>query len=140
MPSPCPFPLPHIHPWLSSDAFVPAGGRPNTINGDNWKEFLDAKGVPSSPLIVEGANIFTTTEAREHLFKQGVTIVKDSSANKCGVITSSCEVAASMLLSKEEFMDIKTELVEGIVSHSVLCIIYLLSSFKCHMLCANFKA
>ena len=32
---------------------------------------------------------------------------------QCGVITSSCEVAASMLLSKEEFMKIKTELVEG---------------------------
>ena len=33
--------------------------------------------------------------------------------HQCGVITSSCEVAASMLLSKEEFMEIKTELVEG---------------------------
>ena len=29
-----------------------------------------------------GANIFTTPEARENLFKHGVTIVKDSSANK----------------------------------------------------------
>ena len=34
--------------------------------------------------------------------------------HQCGVITSSCEVAASMLLSKEEFMEIKTELVEGV--------------------------
>ena len=39
-----------IHP----DAFVPAGGRPNTINGDNWKEFLGPNGKPSSTLIVEG--------------------------------------------------------------------------------------
>ena len=33
---------------------MPAGGRPNTINGDNWKEFLGPDGVPSSTLIVEG--------------------------------------------------------------------------------------
>lgn len=68
---------------IKADAFIPAGGRPNTINGDNWKLFLDETGKPSSPLIVEGANIFTTPEARENLFKHaGVVIVKDSSANK----------------------------------------------------------
>lgn len=102
---------------VKADAFIPAGGRPNTINIDNWKQFLDpVTGKPSSPLIVEGANIFTTPEAREQLFSQGgVTIVKDSSANKCGVITSSCEVAASMLLSKDEFMAVKKELVNDVV-------------------------
>lgn len=102
---------------VKADAFVPAGGRPNTINIDNWNKFLDpATGEPSSKLIVEGANIFTTPDAREALFNEaGVTIVKDSSANKCGVITSSCEVAASMLLSKEEFMDIKKELVDDVL-------------------------
>jgi len=102
---------------VKADAFVPAGGRPNTINGDNWRNFLDSTtGEPSSKLIVEGANIFTTPEARESLFKHaGVVIVKDSSANKCGVVTSSCEVAASMLLTKEEFMDIKKELVADVL-------------------------
>ena len=35
--------------------------------------------------------------------------------SQCGVITSSCEVAASMLLSKKEFMDIKAELVEDVL-------------------------
>jgi glutamate dehydrogenase len=94
---------------VKSDVFVPAGGRPNTINIDNWKQFLDPEtGKPSSPLMVERANIFTTQEASDMLFKHGgVTIVKDSSANKCGVITSSNEVATSMLLSKEEFLYIK---------------------------------
>lgn len=101
---------------VKSDVFIPAGGRPNTINIDNWRQFLDADGKPSSPLIVEGANIFTTPEAREMLFKEGgVTIVKDSSANKCGVITSSNEVAASMLLSKDEFMSVKEELVADVL-------------------------
>eukprot|EP01033_Poteriospumella_lacustris_P003883 gene3883-2760_t len=101
---------------VKSDIFVPAGGRPNTINGENWHKFLDENGKPSSPLIVEGANIFNTPEARKNLFEKGnVIIVKDSSANKCGVITSSCEVMSSMLLSKSEFMAIKPELVEDVL-------------------------
>jgi len=105
-----------MHFRVKSDIFVPAGGRPNTIHSDNWRQFLDSEGVPSSELIVEGANIFTTPEARELLFKHAnVKIVKDSSANKCGVITSSCEVAASMLLSKEEFLSAKEELVADIL-------------------------
>ena len=92
-------------------------GRPNTINGDNWKQFLDDQGKPSSPLIVEGANLFLTKDAREALFEHAnVAIIKDSSANKCGVITSSCEVAASMLLSTEEFMNIKPILVKDVIS------------------------
>jgi len=101
---------------VKSDAFVPGGGRPNTINADNWKQFLDADGKPSSPLIVEGANIFTTPEARELLFKNAnVKIVKDSSANKCGVVTSSFEVMCSMVLSKQEFMDNKKALVADVL-------------------------
>eukprot|EP00600_Ochromonadales_sp_CCMP1393_P016692 CAMPEP_0175035864 /NCGR_PEP_ID=MMETSP0005-20121125/23462_1 /TAXON_ID=420556 /ORGANISM="Ochromonas sp., Strain CCMP1393" /LENGTH=1088 /DNA_ID=CAMNT_0016296981 /DNA_START=314 /DNA_END=3581 /DNA_ORIENTATION=- len=101
---------------VKSDVFIPAGGRPNTINADNWQNFLDADGQPSSKLIVEGANIFITPEARTNLFdKAHVAIVKDSSANKCGVITSSCEVAGSMLLTKDEFMANKEEIVEDVL-------------------------
>jgi len=79
--------------------------------------FLDPEtGTPSSSLIVEGANIFLTKEARTALYEHaGVTIVKDSSANKCGVITSSYEICASMLLSEAEFLDIKEELVEDVL-------------------------
>lgn len=68
---------------LKADAFVPAGGRPNTINQNNWKSFLDENGEPTSKLIVEGANIYITKEARQLLFDHHrVIIVKDSSANK----------------------------------------------------------
>lgn len=103
---------------LKADAFVPAGGRPNTINEKNWRNFLDENGVPTSKLIVEGANIYNTKEARELLFKEaGVIIVKDSSANKCGVVTSSCEIAGSMLLSKEEFIAHKPELIRDVLAH-----------------------
>jgi len=105
-----------MHFRVPADIFVPAGGRPNSINNDNWQQFLLPDGRPSSPLIVEGANIFTTPGARKNLFeKAAVAIVKDSSANKCGVITSSCEVACSMLLSKAEFMAIKPQLVADVL-------------------------
>ena len=102
---------------INSDAFIPAGGRPNTINASNWKQFLKEDGkTPSSPLIVEGANIFTTPEARQNLFEHaGVAIVKDSSANKCGVITSSQEVACSMLLTENEFLTHKEELAADVI-------------------------
>lgn len=103
---------------LKADAFVPAGGRPNTINVNNWRNFLDKDGKPTSKLIVEGANIYNTKEARQLLFKEaGVIIVKDSSANKCGVVTSSCEIAGSMLLSKEEFIANKKELIRDVLVH-----------------------
>lgn len=104
---------------IKSDAFIPAGGRPNTINSSNWKSFLLEDGkTPSSALIVEGANIFTTPEARQNLFEHGgVAIVKDSSANKCGVITSSQEVACSMLLTTDEFLEHKEALAEGMIAH-----------------------
>ena len=73
-------------------------------------------GHPSSPLIVEGANIFISAEARTFLFNEGgVAIVKDSSANKCGVITSSAEVATSMLLTTEEFLEHKDEVVADVI-------------------------
>lgn len=100
---------------VKADAFVPGGGRPGTIDGDNWMNFLDDKGVPTSKLIVEGANLFNTAEARKHLHSKGVAIVKDSSANKCGVMTSSYEIQSSMLLSKQEFLDNKEALVADVL-------------------------
>eukprot|EP00928_Gymnodinium_smaydae_P020417 TRINITY_DN17892_c0_g2_i1.p1 TRINITY_DN17892_c0_g2~~TRINITY_DN17892_c0_g2_i1.p1 ORF type:complete len:1064 (+),score=233.87 TRINITY_DN17892_c0_g2_i1:397-3192(+) len=106
-----------MHNRIKADVFVPAGGRPNTMHIGNWESFLDpATGQPTSSLIVEGANIFITKDARQSLFeKAGVKIVKDSSANKCGVITSSFEICASMLLDEAEFLAIKEEVVEDVL-------------------------
>ncbi|CAN0106830.1 unnamed protein product, partial [Ectocarpus sp. 12 AP-2014] len=101
-----------MHNRVKADAFVPAGGRPGTINGSNWRSYLDRDGTPSSTLVVEGANLFTTPEAREALFKEGgVVFVKDSSANKCGVICSSFEIISSMLMTSEEFKENKEDIV-----------------------------
>ena len=104
-----------MHNRVKADAFVPAGGRPGTINESNWKQYLNDDGTPSSPLIVEGANLFITHGARELLQEAGCVIVKDSSANKCGVICSSYEIMSSMQLSSDEFLDVKDELVEDVI-------------------------
>lgn len=105
----------NLHNRLVADAFIPGGGRPATINARNWKEFLKADGTPSSPLIVEGANLFLTPDARVELSKAGVLIFKDSSANKCGVMCSSYEIASSMLLNEAEFLKIKKPFVEQVL-------------------------
>ncbi|CAM9860894.1 unnamed protein product [Ascophyllum nodosum] len=105
-----------MHSRVKADAFVPAGGRPGTINLANWRSFLDENGIPSSSLVVEGANLFTTPEARDLLFKEaGVVFVKDSSANKCGVICSSFEIVSSMLMTSEEFTNNKEEIVSQVL-------------------------
>merc|ERR1719300_664569 len=105
-----------MHNRLEADVFVPAGGRPNTINLLNWKHFLKEDGTPSSPLIVEAANIFITADARRKLGEAGVMIVKDSSANKAGVCCSSYEIVASMLLTKEQFLEVKEDIVADVLN------------------------
>jgi len=105
-----------LHNRVKADAFVPAGGRPATIHAGNWGDYLDDDGRPSSRLIVEGANLFVTPEARAALSEHGAIIIKDSSANKCGVICSSYEICASMLLSPEELMAHKERFVAEVLT------------------------
>ncbi len=105
-----------LHNRLTSDVFVPAGGRPSAIHEGNWREHLDADGHPRSRLIVEGANLFLTPPARVRLSEAGAIIMKDSSANKCGVICSSYEIIACMLLEPEDFMTIKEVFVEQVLT------------------------
>lgn len=105
-----------MHNRLVTDAFVPAGGRPGTIDMSNYKKYFLSDGSPSSPLIVEGANLFITGDARKALYDEGgVVIVKDSSANKCGVITSSYEICSAMLLNDDEFFMNKEHIVGEVV-------------------------
>lgn len=98
-----------------TDIFVPGGGRPRTLNDQNWKEFLDETGKPTAHAIVEGANLYLTQGARRELEKLGVLIIKDSSANKGGVICSSFEVLSGLVLSEKEFVDKKEELMPEIL-------------------------
>ncbi|MCP3905945.1 MAG: glutamate dehydrogenase [Planctomycetes bacterium] len=104
-----------LHNRVVADAFVPCGGRPNAIHAGNWRDFLGADGQPSARVIVEGANLFLTPEARQDLSDHDVLILKDSSANKCGVITSSYEIISNMLLEEDEFLEIKGRFVEEVL-------------------------
>ena len=104
-----------LHFKVPADIFIPAGGRPYTVNDRNWDQFLGRDGKPTCKAIVEGANIFFTAEARKRLQDQGVLVIKDSSANKCGVICSSYEIIASLTLSVDEFLAIKATYVDQVI-------------------------
>lgn len=94
-----------------ADIFIPAGGRPRTLNDTNYTDFLDSTGKPTSKAIIEGANLYLSAKARHALEEKGVLIVKDSSANKTGVICSSFEVLSGLTLGDEKFLTNKPELV-----------------------------
>jgi glutamate dehydrogenase len=100
---------------VEADLFIPAGGRPETIDSANWERFFLGDGTPSAKAIIEGANSFITPDARILLQKRGVIIMRDASANKCGVISSSYEIIANLLLSDDEFMAEKGRYVNDVL-------------------------
>ncbi|PWQ94982.1 NAD-glutamate dehydrogenase domain-containing protein [Leucothrix arctica] len=100
---------------VETDLFIPAGGRPETIDASNAERFFLKDGTPSSSVIVEGANSFITPKARTMLQQNGVVIMRDASANKCGVISSSYEIIANLMLSEEEFLANKDEYVDDVI-------------------------
>ncbi|MBN2642354.1 MAG: NAD-glutamate dehydrogenase [Victivallales bacterium] len=116
-----------------ADVFIPCGGRPSTIDCSNWMNYI-SNGKPSSLAIIEGANSFITPTARIKLQDEGVIIIKDASANKCGVITSSYEILAGLMLSPNEFTSDKNALVNDIMDklkkHAVREAEWLFSQFK----------
>jgi glutamate dehydrogenase len=98
------------------DLFLPCGGRPETLDHSNWSRMLDAHGKPNMRVIVEGANSFISPEARLELQKQGVMILRDASANKCGVISSSYEIIANLLMNETEFLKHKETYVRDVLT------------------------
>lgn len=104
-----------------TDVFIPSGGRPRTLNQGNIEDFLDETGTPTARLIIEGANLYLTPQARRFLEENGVLIIKDSSANKTGVICSSFEILSGLTLSDEEFIANKAQLVSEILERLKLC-------------------
>jgi glutamate dehydrogenase len=99
-----------------TDAFVPGGGRPKTLNDANYHSYLDETGKPTSKVIVEGANLYLTPGARRALEKLGVVVLKDSSCNKGGVMCSSLEVLANLCMSEEEFLQEKPQYVKEVLA------------------------
>lgn len=100
---------------VQADLFIPGGGRPETIDISNWERFFLPDGSPSAKVIIEGANSFITPDARVQLQRRGVIIMRDASANKCGVISSSYEIIANLLLTEKEFLEQKERYVADVL-------------------------
>lgn len=87
--------------FASQEAFLygadPSGSAsPAPAEGDKPKK-------PRFTAIIEGANLFITQDARLWLERKGVVVIKDASANKGGVGSSSFEVLAALTLNDAEF-------------------------------------
>ncbi|ORC88170.1 glutamate dehydrogenase [Trypanosoma theileri] len=107
----------YLTKYSAADVFVPCGGRPRSVTLANVGRFIntpDADGESmlagkfealkdlKYKIIVEGANLFISQDARLALERCGVVLIKDASANKGGVTSSSLEVYAGLALSDEE--------------------------------------
>jgi glutamate dehydrogenase len=101
---------------VPADLFIPAGGRPETVDSETWRRFVPEAGAPTVKVIVEGANSFLTPEARQRLQEAGVVVLRDASANKCGVISSSYEIIGNLLLTEDEFLAHKEEYVRDVLA------------------------
>ena len=101
---------------VSADLFLPCGGRPETIHGQNWQNLFAEDGTPTARVISEGANSFITPEARVEIQKRGIVVLRDVSANKCGVISSSYEIIANLLMTEKEFLRHKEVYVKDVLS------------------------
>jgi glutamate dehydrogenase len=104
-----------------ADIFIPAGGRPRTLNEENVKDFLDEALKPTAKAIIEGANLYLTDQARRFLEEKGTLIIKDSSANKTGVICSSFEVLCGLTLHDELFLQEKQQIVAEVLERLRIC-------------------
>ncbi len=79
------------------DVFVPCGGLKDTINADNVGQFLQL--FRELKIIMEGANVFFDDTARDFIAKTKILQIRDSSANKGGVTSSSiAEVLPGFIL------------------------------------------
>ncbi len=104
-----------------AEVFITAGGRPRTLNETNYQDFMDATGKPSAKIIIEGANLYLSPGCRTLLEEIGVYIIKDSSANKTGVICSSFEILAGLTLGDDLFIEHKEILVQEILERLERC-------------------
>ncbi len=100
---------------VPADLFLPCGGRPETIDLNNWQRLFAKNGRPTARVISEGANSYITPEARVELQKRGIMVLRDASANKCGVISSSYEIIANLLMSEKEFLQHKQAYVADVL-------------------------
>jgi len=100
---------------VKADLFLPCGGRPEMIDGVNWERLFADDGQPTAWVISEGANSYIIPEAREALQRRGIIVLRDASANKCGVISSSYEIIANLLMTEKEFLQYKETYINDVL-------------------------
>jgi glutamate dehydrogenase len=85
-------------------AFIPCGGFKDTINQGNVRQFLDL--FKELQFIVEGANVFFDDASRRHIAtKTTIRQIKDSTANKGGVFSSSIAEVLTAFLLQDNYED-----------------------------------
>ena len=90
------------------EAFIPCGGFKDTINHDNVHDFLH--NFQELRFIVEGANVFFDDSARRHIATASkIKQIKDSTANKGGVFSSSIAEVLTAFLFRDDY---ETKLLE----------------------------
>lgn len=83
-------------------AFIPCGGLKDTINQGNVKKFLHL--FNELGFIVEGANVFFDDASRRHIAKATqIKQIKDSTANKGGVFSSSIAEILTAFLYQDDY-------------------------------------
>ncbi len=84
------------------EAFIPCGGFKDTIHQGNVKLFLEL--FKELKFIVEGANVFFDDVARRHIaLATEILQIKDSSANKGGVFSSSVSEVLTAFLLQDKY-------------------------------------
>lgn len=84
------------------EAFIPCGGFKDTINQSNVKAF--SNNFQELKFIVEGANVFFDDVARRYIAtKTKIKHIKDSTANKGGVFSSSIAEVLTGFLFQEQY-------------------------------------
>jgi glutamate dehydrogenase len=83
-------------------AFIPCGGFKDTVNHGNVKRFLSL--FQELRFIVEGANVFFDDAARRHIAATtAIKQIKDTTANKGGVFSSSIAEVLTGFLFKDDY-------------------------------------
>jgi len=86
-------------------AFIPCGGFKDTIHQGNVKQFLEL--FQELKFIVEGANVFFDDVARRHIaIATDILQIKDSSANKGGVFSSSVSEVLTAFLLQDRYEEV----------------------------------
>ena len=83
-------------------AFIPCGGFKDTINQSNVKAFISL--FSELKFIVEGANVFFDDVARRYIaMTTDIMQIKDSTANKGGVFSSSVSEVLTAFLFQDQY-------------------------------------